>query len=42
MLTHARLLERRLFEVEFAGADPASVAQFVRAYQKLAVGWGTR
>lgn len=33
MLIHARLLERRLFEVEFADADPGSVAQVVQAYQ---------
>jgi hypothetical protein len=40
MLTHARLLERRLFEVEFAGADPASVAQAVQAYQNADGGLG--
>ena len=40
MLTHARLLERRLFEVQFAGADPASVAQVVRAYQNADGGLG--
>ena len=40
MLTHARLLERRLFEVEFAGADPASVGRVVRAYQNADGGLG--
>jgi hypothetical protein len=40
MLTHARLLERRLFDVEFAGADPASVGQVVRAYQNADGGLG--
>lgn len=33
MLTHARLLERRLFEVHFEGLSPLSVANVVRAYQ---------
>lgn len=33
MLTHARLLERRLFEVHFEGASPVSVGNVVRAYQ---------
>lgn len=32
MLTHARLLERRLFEVAFSGADPAAVGAAVRAH----------
>ena len=32
ILTHARLLERRLFEVRFADATPACVAEVVRAY----------
>jgi hypothetical protein len=40
MLKHARLLERRLFEVQFAGAEPASVAQAVRAYQNPDGGLG--
>ncbi|MBN1641219.1 MAG: hypothetical protein JXA09_08285 [Anaerolineae bacterium] len=40
MLTHARLLERRLFEVAFAGADPASVGRVVRAYQNADGGLG--
>ncbi|HUT20600.1 MAG TPA: hypothetical protein VM366_15700, partial [Anaerolineae bacterium] len=40
MLTHARLLERRLFEVQFAGAYPASVAQVVRACQNADGGLG--
>lgn len=33
MLTHARLLERRLFEVALFGASPAVVGQVVRAYR---------
>jgi hypothetical protein len=40
MLTHARLLERRLFEVAFEDAAPASVAQVVRAYQNEDGGLG--
>jgi hypothetical protein len=40
VLTHARLLERRLFEVQFADADPASVAQVVRANQNPDGGLG--
>jgi hypothetical protein len=40
LLTHARLLERRLFEVEFADADPASIARVVRAYQNADGGLG--
>jgi hypothetical protein len=40
MLTHARLLERRLFEVQFAGAEPATVARAVRAYQNADGGLG--
>jgi hypothetical protein len=40
ILTHARLLERRLFEVAFAGADPASVGRVVRAYQNEDGGLG--
>jgi hypothetical protein len=40
MLTHARLLERRLFEVHFEGADPARVAQVIRAYQNSDGGLG--
>jgi hypothetical protein len=32
MLTYARLLERRLFEVAFSGADPSTVGAAVRAY----------
>ncbi|MEF3305707.1 hypothetical protein [Paenibacillus sp. GYB003] len=33
MLTHARLLERRLFEVRFEGQSPVVVGNVVRAYQ---------
>jgi hypothetical protein len=40
ILTHARLLERRLFEVRFAGADPGVVGQAVRAYQNADGGLG--
>ena len=40
MLTHARLLERRLFEVEFADGDPGSVAYAVRAYRSEDGGLG--
>jgi hypothetical protein len=40
ILTHARLLERRLYEVSYAGAAPASVAQVVRAYQNPDGGFG--
>jgi hypothetical protein len=40
MLTHARLLERRLFEVVFADADPASVGRAVRAYRNADGGLG--
>jgi len=40
MLTDARLLERRLFEVRFEGASPASVGQVVRAYQNPDGGLG--
>ena len=40
LLTHARLLERRLFEVRFEGASPISVGQVVRAYQNPDGGLG--
>ena len=40
ILTHARLLERRLLEVRFANASPASVAQAVRAYRNTDGGLG--
>jgi hypothetical protein len=40
ILTHARLLERRLFEVRFANASPASVAQTVHAYRNTDGGLG--
>lgn len=40
ILTHTRLLERRLFEVCFAGASAASVGQVVRAYQNPDGGLG--
>ncbi|MBN1581840.1 MAG: hypothetical protein JXA89_14135 [Anaerolineae bacterium] len=40
MLTHARLLERRLFEVQFAHAKPAAVDRAVRAYQNADGGLG--
>jgi hypothetical protein len=40
MLTHARLLERRLFEAEVVGSDPACVARVVRAYQNADGGLG--
>jgi hypothetical protein len=40
MLTHARLLERRLFEVAFDDGDPASVGRVVRAYQNEDAGLG--
>jgi hypothetical protein len=40
MLTHARLLERRLFEVHFGQAEPAAVATVVRAYQNADGGLG--
>lgn len=33
MFTHARLLERRLFEVHFEGTSPVFVGHVVRAYQ---------
>jgi hypothetical protein len=40
MLTHARLLERRLFEVHFGHADPTAVATVVRAYRNADGGLG--
>jgi hypothetical protein len=40
ILTHARLLERMLFQVHFAHASPASVAQAVRAYRNPDGGLG--
>jgi len=40
VLTHARLLERRLFEVHFANASPAAAAQAVRAYRNPDGGLG--
>jgi hypothetical protein len=40
VLTHARLLERRLFEVAFDNGDPASVGRVVRAYQNPDGGLG--
>lgn len=40
MLTHARLLERRLFEVRFEGASPLLVGNAVRAYQNSDGGLG--
>jgi hypothetical protein len=40
ILTHARLLERRLFEVRFANASPASVAAVVLAYRNPDGGLG--
>ncbi|TYP74548.1 hypothetical protein [Paenibacillus methanolicus] len=40
LLTHARLLERRLFEVRFEGGQPASVGNAVRAYQNADGGLG--
>lgn len=40
ILTHARLLERRLFQVRFEGASPDSVGQVIRAYQNPDGGLG--
>ncbi|WP_148444350.1 hypothetical protein [Paenibacillus antibioticophila] len=40
LLTHARLLERRLFEVLYEGAHPALVGNVVRAYQNSDGGLG--
>lgn len=40
ILTHARLLERRLFHVHFEGADPFHVREVVRAYQNRDGGLG--
>lgn len=40
ILTHARLLERRLFEVHFEGASPVYVGQVIRAYQNPDGGLG--
>ncbi|MBN1139538.1 MAG: hypothetical protein JXM73_23380 [Anaerolineae bacterium] len=40
ILTHARLLERRLFEVQFGHAEPAAVGRAVRAYQNADGGLG--
>jgi len=38
--THARLLERLLFEVEFEAADPEAVGQLISAYQNPDGGLG--
>ena len=40
MLTHARLLERRLFDVQFGYGGPAAVARVVHAYQNADGGLG--
>ena len=40
LLTHARLLERLLFEVRFSDAPPAIISQAVRAYQNPDGGLG--
>ncbi|MCL6604725.1 MAG: hypothetical protein K6T94_17835 [Paenibacillus sp.] len=40
MLTHSRLLERRLFEVRFEDAPPKLVGNAVRAYQNSDGGLG--
>jgi hypothetical protein len=40
MLTHARLLERRLFEVYFGQAEPKAVARVLRAYRNADGGLG--
>lgn len=40
ILTHARLLERRLFEVRYEGASPLLVGNAVRAYQNSDGGLG--
>jgi hypothetical protein len=40
MLIHARLLERRIFEVAFGNGDPALVGRVVRAYQNADGGLG--
>lgn len=40
MLTHARLLERRLFEVHFENAPPVCIGSIIRAYQNPDGGLG--
>ena len=40
ILLHARLLERRLFQVHFDGESPDSIGQIVRAYQNSDGGLG--
>jgi len=40
ILTHARLLERRLFEVYFEEGEPAAVVRALRAYQNADGGLG--
>jgi len=40
ILTNGRLLERRLFEVRFANASPAAIAQVIRAYRNPDGGLG--
>jgi hypothetical protein len=40
ILTHARLLERRLFQVHFKGESPDCVGQIIRAYQNADGGLG--
>lgn len=40
ILTHARLLERVLFQVHFSGTAPAAVADVIRAYQNADGGLG--
>jgi hypothetical protein len=40
LLRHARVLERRLYEVRFEGGDPSGVAMAVRAYQNPDGGLG--
>ena len=40
ILNHARLLERRLFQVHFAGESPEIIGQIIRAYQNPDGGLG--
>lgn len=40
LLTHARLLERRLFQVHFEGTSPAAIGRVIRAYQNPDGGLG--
>jgi len=40
ILTNARLLERRLFQVHFEGESPDCIGQIVRAYQNSDGGLG--